>query len=190
MVSLSAKVLSKVVLFGGVVLIMSGCLGGDDDEGGCSKDSDCAAGRICENRACITVDGSGGTTGDGGCTSTGMSCEINGNCCSFQVDDGYCVGGTCADACASNSECASGCCAALEGGGAACAPASICEQTCTATGSGCAINGDCCSFLEGDGYCVDGTCADACASNSECVSGCCAALEGGGSVCAPAVYCG
>jgi hypothetical protein len=44
------------------------------------------------------------------------------------METGYCVEGTCADACTADSECTSNCCFPLQGGGMACAPAVLCEE--------------------------------------------------------------
>ena len=182
-----------------VVLGGAGCFSpADDDDDGCSKDTDCAGGRICVEGECQAVSGGGGsagggTGGDGGtagiCLPASSACGINGDCCNFREGQGYCVSGRCADSCALNSDCVSGCCAALEGGGNACAPTEVCG-VCSSTGSACSQNGDCCNFREGRGYCVSGRCADSCVLNSDCVSGCCALLEGGGRACAPASICG
>lgn len=46
---------------------------GADDNGGCTKDTDCRSGRICEQGACIDNPVSSGGTGGGGGTGTGGS---------------------------------------------------------------------------------------------------------------------
>lgn len=65
------------------------------------------------------------------CQSTGETCEVNGDCCDFDVGDAYCVNFDannvrCAAACLDGFECVSGCCIDLDNGGGACAPASFC----------------------------------------------------------------
>ena len=64
---------------------------------------------------------------------------------------------------------------------------------CSETGSGCAVNGDCCGFDNGEASCIDTgsgfVCAALCEFNEDCASGCCAALEGGGGACAPQDFC-
>ena len=47
-----------------------------DDDGGCTKDTDCASGRICEMKTCVPnpiigSGGSGGASGSGGTSGTG-----------------------------------------------------------------------------------------------------------------------
>lgn len=159
---------------------------------GCQKDDDCATNRICESGTCVWANGQGsGGTSSTSCVETGQSCTVNGDCCNFQHQDGFCVSGTCADACDAAEECQSACCARTQNGERACAPVEICAEVCVDTGESCSVNADCCNYRDGVGYCVDGICADTCAmgASEQCFSGCCAELQGGDWACAPAEYC-
>ncbi len=61
---------------------------------------------------------------------------------------------------------------------------------CTASGSSCEANGECCSFSDTlMGYCVAGTCYDGCNVDTDCASNCCSGLQSGGTACAPAEVC-
>lgn len=115
--------------------------GGDDDDGGkgdCTSNDDCAGDKVCDNGECVLVEGGGGTgaggsSGSGGspageCAATNAPCSVNGDCCSFQQGTGYCLEGTCSDACSASDDCVSGCCVPLEGGGASCAGQSACSD--------------------------------------------------------------
>jgi hypothetical protein len=60
----------------GAMLLVQGCFStASDDEGGCTKDTDCAEGRICESRRCVPnpILGSGGTGGSSGTGGSGGS---------------------------------------------------------------------------------------------------------------------
>jgi hypothetical protein len=156
---------------------------------GCGKDDDCAEGRICEAGTCVWAEGGPSSTS---CVETGEPCSINADCCNFQNEAGFCVSGTCADACSEGVGCESECCALLTSNHFACAPASICEEACVVTGDPCSINSDCCSYRQGSGFCVDGFCADECSQEApdECESFCCAELSSGDFACAPPELCG
>jgi hypothetical protein len=59
----------------------SGCSSGDDDSKGCTKDTDCVNGRICESGTCKDpggILGSGGTDGSTGGTSNGTGGSTGG----------------------------------------------------------------------------------------------------------------
>ena len=136
------------------------------------------------------------------CRADLATCTVNSECCGYPSGHNYCVntnsslGTVCAIACTSGSACNSGCCAPLTTGGSVCAPASQCQKSCAGDLASCSVNGDCCGFSTGHNYCVNtggslgAICAISCTYNSECSSGCCAPLKSGGSVCAPASYCG
>ena len=103
----------------------------DDDEG--SEDTGGSGG---------TRGGTGGTRPSGGASTGGASTGGSGgecvpangtcvdplDCCNVQMETGYCVEGTCADACTTDAQCTSNCCFPLQGGGMACAPAALCEE--------------------------------------------------------------
>jgi len=175
-----------VVLIAGGLALSPAC--STDQVEGCQKDTDCATGRICEAGACTWA--SGGSSGMS-CVETGQTCSVNRDCCNFQDEAGFCVNGTCADACSMDTDCQSGCCAPLVSGQRACAPSAICQQACVEAGESCSVNADCCNFRDGMGFCVDGICADTCDQNmpEECLSTCCAELEGGDFACAPFELC-
>lgn len=65
------------------------------------------------------------------CQSTGEICELNGDCCDYDIGDAYCVNFgmgnvRCAAACSDGLDCVSGCCIDLDDGQGACAPSSFC----------------------------------------------------------------
>lgn len=68
-----------------------------------------------------------GGTGGGTCVQSGGTCVDPTDCCAVLDGTGYCVSGTCADACEMDSECSTNCCAELTNGSFACGPADVCE---------------------------------------------------------------
>jgi len=76
-------------------------------------------------------EGNADSSGGGGeCVDAGVQCDVNGDCCGFDVGDSACVNAgdfsVCADLCDFDSDCESDCCADLEQGGGACAPSDFC----------------------------------------------------------------
>jgi hypothetical protein len=74
---------------------------------------------------------SGSATGGSGgaCVQSGGTCVDPTDCCAVLTGTGYCVAGTCADACEVDSECDTNCCAELTNGSFACGPAELCDDT-------------------------------------------------------------
>src|SRR5262245_9592 len=71
-----------------------------------------------------------GTGGSGGaCVQAGGTCVDPTDGGAVLDGTGYCVSGTCADACEVDTECSSMCCAELTNGSSACGPAELCEGT-------------------------------------------------------------
>ncbi|HEV8246348.1 MAG TPA: hypothetical protein VGP93_11295 [Polyangiaceae bacterium] len=91
----------------------------------------CASGAECVSGCCAQLEVSGSACAPAeicskSCFATGEPCAVNGDCCNFLANAGFCAGGFCSDKCTSAAECASGCCATLESGDMACAPEYIC----------------------------------------------------------------
>jgi hypothetical protein len=155
--------------------------GGDAASIGCTMDTDCKGTRVCDRGVCVEP---GGVTGSGGAAGVGGSTAIAGH-------SG--LGGS-AGMDAGSGGSAGGAAAGGAGGGAGSGGSSGTggSATCTATGSTCLKNGECCGFATG-GSCVDwGTgykCSDGCTDSSECVSACCAPLDSSKVACGPAAAC-
>lgn len=73
-----------------LVLALTACGAGEDDSparadpGGCQKDTECSAGRICENSVCVAATPPGGPTG----------CQKDTDCASGRIcESGACVSG-------------------------------------------------------------------------------------------------
>jgi hypothetical protein len=150
------------------------------------------------------------------CCVDPTSCTKSSDCCGGTEGNSVCVseesgGAVCHSTCTSNDQCNSGCCAKLESGLNACFAASVCAAAppdaggppalpdagvaCRTENQTCTRNTDCCGGPLNTAVCVEQEesvgpiCANRCTSNAQCGSGCCAGLQGGGSVCAPVVYC-
>jgi hypothetical protein len=150
----------------------------------CYGNATCDVGLACLSDRCVSVTGTGGTsgaagaggtagptgiagtggaagtTGSGGagsCVSAGASCQTNA-CCAGVVCVNNGATATCAAKCVLGSDCASGCCAALQSGGNACGPASLCPTDPCAAFVNCLVNNPlpgnspnpACNFAEGD----------------------------------------
>jgi hypothetical protein len=164
---------------------------------GCSVDADCATG-CCRPLPSAPAAGNLCLTETACCAQAGASCSGNSDCCGFADKQAFCVnepagGSICRASCSTGADCQSGCCAPLDGGGMACFAASQCQNDCAAANEPCQTNADCCGGATDSQVCVNQgqgpICADRCASNAQCQSGCCAALQLGGTVCAPPIYC-
>ncbi len=95
----------------------------------------CTSNSACVSGCCASLQSGGRACGPASlctsCTSTGGACSVNGNCCNFQVGQGFCVnrstGALCVDSCTGNTQCNSNCCAPLTGSaGSVCSPPSYC----------------------------------------------------------------
>lgn len=101
----------------------------DDDDGGEDSGGSGGSGGTRGGSGGNTTGGSTSTGGSGGeCVPANGTCVDPLDCCNVQMETGYCVEGTCADACTADSQCTSNCCFPLQGGGSACAPAALCEE--------------------------------------------------------------
>jgi hypothetical protein len=86
---------------------------GQPDTGGCSKDTDCAYGRVCSSRVCVdrvfgngTGGGWGSSFSSGGGSSSSSGGGASGGCTSDGECRGRCVSGKCVD-CKSDADCQS-----------------------------------------------------------------------------------
>jgi hypothetical protein len=128
--------------------IGEGC---EDDDGCCPADSRprhcfdpgdgkvcadaCAGGYECNSTCCAPTEGGGWACAPlsfcEDCVETGQPCVQSGQCCSFRLEMGFCVGmgsggSVCAETCTQPNDCVSNCCAPLESGGSVCAPSQFC----------------------------------------------------------------
>jgi hypothetical protein len=164
---------------------------------GCTVDADCATG-CCRPLSSAPSAGKLCLGADACCAAAGASCTSGGDCCGFAAGDAVCVtesagGAICRATCSMGSDCQSGCCAPLSGGGNACFAVSQCHGDCASANEACQTAVDCCGGAADTQVCVNQgagpICADRCTTNGQCQSGCCAALQVGGNVCAPPIYC-
>ena len=102
--------------------------GGDSGSGG-SRTGGTGGTRTGGTGGGETGGASGSATGGSGgaCVPSGGTCLDPTDCCAVLEGTGYCVSGSCADACEVDSECSTNCCAELTNGSFACGPADICE---------------------------------------------------------------
>lgn len=126
----------------------------------------------------LALAGLGGCSSSKGADDGGSECDSDADC----KGDRICEEGACVNPEPSSSE---GSGASGPGGnGSGAAPDSCSDAGESCASESCCEDNSCVDFDEGD------YCAAHCGQGSDCVSGCCAPLEGGGSVCAPANYCG
>ena len=129
------------------------------------------------------------------CSDDAQAC-CNGSTC-VDFGDGVVE---CAGNCATGNDCLDCCCIPLQGTGAVCALgfcSGECEpaQQCSAIGSLCDLDEDCCEFSAGGAWCVNDpnwglSCAASCEVDDDCQSGCCAPLVTGGNACSDPSLCG
>lgn len=150
----------------------------DPQTEGCTADSECGPGEVCDNGECVPEQTNGGCTSDADCPGTQV-CQ-NGSC--VEPDPGNGNGGCTSDAdCPGTQLCQNGTCVEPDLGctsDADCAGDLVCEngECVSPSGNG---NGGCASNAEcpGDQVCVNGECLDpngngngngGCETNAEC----------------------
>jgi hypothetical protein len=110
------------------------CCNFQTDDGSCVSGicaDACATDAECESGCCAPLDSGGRACAPTSiceqvCVDAGQSCAVNNDCCAYRGGEGFCVDGTCADACSEDEMCVSTCCAELQSGGQACAPIEVC----------------------------------------------------------------
>lgn len=119
------------------------CISFQGDDAVCADACDENAG--CRSGCCALLSDSDGNFVGGACASSqvcggsdcrevGFSCDVNGDCCGFDLYEAFCVNvtdgkgpGACLDACSDDSDCDSNCCVLLDDDvNSVCAPESVC----------------------------------------------------------------
>lgn len=152
-----------------------------------ASDGSCCEGATCQNVAEIGWVCSDGSAG--GCAALGGACDSDSDCCSAMCDE---VNGKCVTACVPadgrctvNGDCCSGLSCDVEPG----ATSGLCKgtsgggSTCSASGQGCAMDDDCCTYgqTEGDlclaGVCTPPSCSETGQACTAAGGGCCTGLS-------------